>query len=127
MALAISEIDKIDNATPWSASEPAWWLEMMVVHRTLSAAMGRHAVVPFKKNPARRPVKLRKMSIRFRKASATRVIYIAGRVFESGFDSDWHAVSYLNRVLDSTDKDLKDIYKVSRSEIETFLSQQPSQ
>lgn len=34
----IAEIDTIDNATPWRATEPAWWLEMMKERMRLLAA-----------------------------------------------------------------------------------------
>jgi len=31
----ISKINEIDNATPYQAVEPEWWLEMMKVRRLL--------------------------------------------------------------------------------------------
>ena len=35
----LTEINKIDKDTPWQETEPEWWLEMMELHRTISASM----------------------------------------------------------------------------------------
>lgn len=34
----LEEINNIDKATPWSNTEPSWWLEMMEVKRQLLKA-----------------------------------------------------------------------------------------
>jgi len=31
----LAEVNKIDNDTPWSNSEPGWWLEMMTAAKAV--------------------------------------------------------------------------------------------
>jgi hypothetical protein len=36
--LVMDEIEAIDNATPWQATEPKWWLEMIEYSRHLATS-----------------------------------------------------------------------------------------
>lgn len=39
----LSELSDINNETPWSNVEPAWWLEMTAVERAVLAAISKDA------------------------------------------------------------------------------------
>lgn len=47
--------------------------------------------------PSKKKLPPGKLSIRWRKASATWIIYVGGRILESGFDSEEEARNYLDR------------------------------
>lgn len=69
--------------------------------------------------------RLRKISIRWRKSSATHVIYIAHQIFESGFGDEDAAKFHLVDLLDKTDEKLHEVYKITRQEIRTFFASTP--
>ena len=64
------------------------------------------------------------IAIRWRKASATFVIYLAGKVLESGFDSFDHAFGYLQDNCDMSADRLECVRKVGFS-LGKYMRQTP--